>query len=130
VNLNSLYPELGWAVEAAQEKQAVDITVLHLKDLGAFAEYFLLCTALSTPQMQAIASEIEQQLARNGVRLAHSEGRNSDEWMLLDYGSLVVHIFSQRARVFYDLERLWRSAKRVDIPPPGPQAAAGGSRRP
>ncbi len=130
MNLDSVYPELGWAVEAAQEKQAVDVTVLHLKDLGAFAEYFLLCTGLSTPQMQAIASEIEEQLSRHGVRLAHSEGQNSEEWMLLDYGSLVVHIFSQRSRVFYDLERLWRSAKRLDISPPGPQAAAGGIQRP
>ena len=130
MNLDLRYPELGWAIEAAQEKQAADITALHLKDLGAFAEYFLLCTALSTPQMQAIASEIEEQLSERGVRLAHTEGRNSEEWMLLDYGSLVVHIFSQRARVFYDLERLWRSAKRLDILPAGPQAAAGGTKRP
>jgi ribosome-associated protein len=125
VTLDSFLPELRWAIEAAQDKQALDVSVLHLKDLGAFAEYFLLCTGLSAPQMQAISQGIEEQLGRRGVPAAHSEGRNSTEWVLLDYGSFVVHIFSQRARLFYDLERLWRSAKRYDISSPSPPASPG-----
>jgi len=114
VTLDNLRPEIRWAVEAAQEKQAVDITVLKLT--GAFAEYFLLCSGQSTPQLQAISDAIEEKLGRQRVRLAHREGKIGSEWVLLDFGSFVVHIFSDRARQFYDLERLWRTAERVDFP--------------
>jgi len=116
VTLDSLRPEIRWAVEAAQEKQAVDITVLKLS--GAFAEYFLLCSGRSTPQLQAISDAIEERLGRGGVRLAHREGKVGAEWVLLDYSSFVVHVFSDRARQFYDLERLWRTAERQDFPAP------------
>jgi len=116
VTLEPLRPEIRWAVEAAQEKQAVDITVLKLS--GAFAEYFLLCSGQSTPQLQAISEAIEERLGRERVRLAHREGKIGAEWVLLDYGGFVVHIFSERARQFYDLERLWRTAERQDFPAP------------
>jgi ribosome-associated protein len=114
VTLDNLRAEIRWAVEAAQEKQAVDITVLKLT--GAFAEYFLLCSGQSTPQLQAISDAIEEKLGRQDVRLAHREGKVGSEWVLLDFSSFVVHIFSDRARQFYDLERLWRTAERVDFP--------------
>ena len=114
MTLDNLRPEVRWAVEAAQEKQAVDITVLKLT--GAFAEYFLLCSGQSTPQLQAISDAVEEKLGRQRVRLAHREGKIGSEWVLLDFGSFVVHIFSDRARQFYDLERLWRTAERVDFP--------------
>ncbi len=114
MTLDNLRAEIRWAVEAAQEKQAVDITVLKLT--GAFAEYFLLCSGQSTPQLQAISDAIEEKLGRQHVRLAHREGKIGSEWVLLDFGSFVVHIFSDRARQFYDLERLWRTAERVDFP--------------
>jgi ribosome-associated protein len=120
VTLDSFRPELRCAIEAAQNKQAMDVTVLDLKDLSAFVEYFVLCTGTSDPQMQAIAREVEEQLGRRGVRLAHREGRPGSDWVLLDYGSFVVHIFSTRARLFYDLERLWRAAHRHNISPLGP----------
>jgi ribosome-associated protein len=123
VSLDSLRPEVRWAIEAAQNKQALDVTVLDLKNLGAFAEYFVLCTGTSDPQMQAICGEIEEQLDRHGVRLAHREGQLGSDWVLLDYGSFVVHILSARARLFYDLERLWRAARRYDVPHPGPTAS-------
>ena len=116
---NSLRPEIRWAVEAAQDKQAADITVLNLSGAGAFAEYFLLCSGHSHPQIKAIAEAIEERLGRGGVHLAHREGKSSAEWVLLDYGSFVVHIFSERAREYYDLERLWRTAERIDFPAPG-----------
>jgi ribosome-associated protein len=116
VKLDTLRPEIRWAVEAAQDKQAVDITVLKLD--GAFAEYFLVCSGQSTPQLQAIAEGIEERLDRQGVRLPHREGKPGAEWVLLDYGGFVVHIFSDRARLYYDLERLWRNAERLDFPAP------------
>lgn len=115
---NSLRPEIRWAVEAAQDKQAVDVTVLNLTGSGAFAEYFLLCSGQSTPQIHAIGKAIEERLDRHGVRNSHREGKSGAEWVLLDYGSFVVHIFSERAREYYDLERLWRNAERIDFPAP------------
>jgi ribosome-associated protein len=118
VTHNTLRPEIYWAVEAAQDKQAVDITVLHLAGTGAFADYFLLCSGQSQPQIHAIGEAIEERLARRGVRPGHREGKSGAEWVLLDYGSFVVHIFSERARHYYDLERLWRTAERVDFPAP------------
>ena len=127
---NSLRPEILWAVEAAQEKQAVDITVLNLSGAGAFAEYFLLCSGSSHPQVRAIGEAIEERLAREGIHLAHREGKMSAEWVLLDYGYFVAHIFSERAREYYDLERLWRTAESVKFPAPGkPPETAGESER-
>jgi ribosome-associated protein len=117
VTLDSLRQEVRWAVEAAQEKQAVDISVLKLAGAGAFAEYFLLCSGRSQPQIKAISDAIEERLDRGGARLAHREGKpGSAEWVLLDYGDFIVHVFSERARQYYDLERLWRSAERIDFP--------------
>jgi ribosome-associated protein len=118
VTLNSLQPEIRWAVEAAQDKQAVDITVLKLSGASTFAEYFLLCSGSSQPQIRAIAEAIEERLERHGRRLSHREGKPGAEWVLLDYGDIVVHIFSERARQYYDLERLWRTAERIDFPAP------------
>lgn len=123
MSLESLRPELRWAIEAAQNKQAMDVTVLNFAGLSAFVESFLVCSGTSARQIQAIAEEIEEQLERRSIPLQHREGRAGAEWVLLDYGRFVVHIFSERARLFYDLERLWRSAQRVDVPPPGRSAA-------
>ena len=105
-------------MEAAHSKKATDITVLSLSDVGAFAEYFVICSAESSRQIEAIGEEIETRLSDEGLR-AHREGRAGTEWLLLDYGNFVVHIFSERARAFYDVERLWRAARRLDIPDPG-----------
>ena len=112
---NAISQEIRWAAEAAQDKQAADITVLKLAGLGAFAEWFLICSGSSQPQIQAICDAIEERLAQNGRSLAHREGKSNGEWILLDYGSFVVHIFSERARHYYDLERLWRAAERFDF---------------
>ena len=119
MNLETLRPEIRWAVEAAQDKQAVDVTVLKLAGTTAFAEYFLLCSGSSQPQIKAIGEAIEERLDRERVHLAHREGKSGAEWVLLDYGDFIVHIFSERARQYYDLERLWRNAERFDIPVPG-----------
>jgi ribosome-associated protein len=124
VTLNFLDPEILLAVEAAQEKQALDVSVLNLSGSGAFADYFLLCSGSSQPQIQAIGAAIEERLHRHGRRAAHREGKSSAEWVLLDYGFFVVHIFSERARQYYDLERLWRNAERIEFHEPtgGPSA--------
>jgi len=116
VSKDSLRPELRWAVEAAQNKKAAAVTLLDLRELSAFTDAFLLCTGLSGRQVQAISDEIEEQLARRGVRLWHREGYEAAEWVLLDYGGFIVHVFSERGRRFYDLERLWRAARQIEFP--------------
>jgi ribosome-associated protein len=116
VILSSLSTEIRLAVEAAQEKQADGLTVLKLPGTSAFAEYFLLCSGQSQPQLRAIGEAVEERLDRAGYRLAHREGKaGAAEWLLLDYGNFIVHIFSERARQYYDLERLWRNAERLDL---------------
>jgi ribosome-associated protein len=112
---DSLRRELQVAIEAAQEKQASEVTLLDLEGLGAFTDYFLLCTGFSTPQVNAICDEIERRLERIGIHLLHREGKIGAEWMLLDFGSLIVHVFTERARHHYDLERLWREARRIEF---------------
>jgi ribosome-associated protein len=117
VNLESFPKGVQLAVKAAQEKKAGAITVLDLSDLGAFTQYFVICTGFSTPQVQAICTEVEEQLHKHAQRSpAHREGQRSAEWALLDFGSFVVHVFSEQARRYYDLERLWRSGPKLEIP--------------
>ncbi len=118
MSAETLRSEIRLAVEAAQDKQAVDVTVLKLPGTGSFAEYFLLCSGQSQPQIKAISDAIEERLENNGKRLSHREGRAGAEWILLDYGDFIVHIFSERARQYYDLERLWRNAERIEFPTP------------
>lgn len=104
------------AAQAAQDKKAVDLALLDLKGVASFTDYFLICSGTSSRQIQAISDEIELQLGRDGLRPLHVEGYNQGEWVLLDYVDFVVHIFGERARQFYDLERLWRVARRLPIP--------------
>jgi ribosome-associated protein len=100
-----------------QNKKASGITVLDLSSLGTFTEYFVLCTGFSAPQVQAICSEIEEQLYKELRREPeHREGHRSADWALLDFGGFVVHVFSEQGRRFYDLERLWRNVPRYEIP--------------
>lgn len=129
MNLDSLPDAIRWAIEAAQDKKASAVTVLNLAGLGAFSDYFLICSAESTRQIEAIGEAIEERLRRQGQRLPHREGRSGTEWLLLDYGEFIVHIFSVKARLFYDIERLWRSAKRLEIQEPGPATARGAESR-
>jgi ribosome-associated protein len=110
-----LRDEVRWVIEAAQEKKAEHITVLDLRGMGAFSDYFVICSGASHPQLQAIRDSVTERLNKEQVRIRHYEGRQGSEWVLLDYGSFVVHIFSERARLYYDLERLWRAAGRIDV---------------
>jgi ribosome-associated protein len=125
VTADTLRPELRWAIEAAQDKKAAGVTLLDLTGLGAFTNYFLVCTGFSTPQVRAICDGIEEKLQSHGLRPMHREGRQGAEWLLLDYGSFIVHVFSERLREYYDLERLWRQARRLDFTDPseGPSVA-------
>ena len=103
------------AVKAVDDKKASDIVVMDISGVASFADYFLLCSGDSSRQIHAIADEVEAKLAAKGQRAAHVEGYNHAEWILLDYVDLVIHIFSKKARAYYDLERLWRDAKTIDV---------------
>jgi ribosome-associated protein len=116
MNFDSLPKEVRWSVEAAQDKQALDISVLDLSGTGAFADYFVVCSGSSGPQLQAITRAVEEKLDKAGRNVLHREGRGSADWMLLDYGFFIVHVFSEGARHYYDLERLWRTSARIEIP--------------
>ena len=105
------------AVRAAESKKATDIKVLDLAGITSFADFFVICTGTNQRQIQAISDEVNLQLKQQAGELPISvEGYNQAEWVLADYGDLLVHIFSPKAREYYSLERLWRNAKAVHIP--------------
>jgi ribosome-associated protein len=107
--------EVALAIQACQEKKAENITVLQLDEQSSgFTDYFLLCSGGNPRQVQAIADEIDRMLSADGIEPKHTEGYNQAEWLLMDYVDFVVHIFSENARKFYDLERLWKTATRID----------------
>ncbi len=103
------------AILACQDKKAEQVSILELeKGSGAFTDYFVVCHGTNPRQIQSIADAVEDRLQALGMRPTHSEGYKQAEWVLLDYVDFVVHIFSEKARQYYDLERLWKSAKRLE----------------
>lgn len=108
---------IRWALHAAAEKKALDLTVLDLRGVATFTDYFIISTGANKRQMQAIADETVDQLKRRGSRAARVEGYQGAEWILVDYGDFIVHVFDEKSRRFYDLEYLWREAKRLNVSP-------------
>jgi ribosome-associated protein len=104
------------AIEAASEKKALDVVVLDLREIASFTDYFVIVSGANERQVQAIADEVYEKLKKSGSASARVEGYKTAEWVLLDFGDFVFHVFEQKARQFYDLERLWREAKRVEVP--------------
>ena len=109
--------ELKLAISCASEKKAFDIVAIDLREIASFTEFFVICSGSNQRQVQAISDEVTEKLKEKlNSRVIRIEGYSSGEWILLDYGDFIVHIFEQKAREFYDLERLWRDAKKVAIP--------------
>ena len=104
------------AVEAARDKKAGGVVVLDLKKVGAFTDYFVICSASNPRQVQAIADAVEEALKAHNQRPSLVEGYARAEWILLDYFDFVIHVFSRHARDFYGLDRLWGSAIRHEFP--------------
>ncbi len=103
------------AVRAAQDRKALDLSVLDLEGVCSFTSYFLICSGTSSRHTQAICDAVLEKLEQGGTSPTHIEGYSQAEWILMDYLHFVVHIFSERARQFYDLERLWKSAARIPL---------------
>jgi len=113
----ALAPEISAALHAASDKKALAPVVLDLRNVASFTDYFLIASGTNPRQVQAIADEVVERLKQAGTRPERVEGYKTAEWVLLDYGDFIVHVFDDKARRFYDLERLWRDAARVELPP-------------
>ena len=112
---NNSKKQVSEAISACLDKKAEELMLLQLdKTSGAFTDYFVICSGTNPRQIQAISDEVELRLKRAGVYPHNIEGYKQAEWVLLDYVDFVVHIFSEGARRYYDLERLWRSAKKLE----------------
>ena len=99
------------AVKALDSKKALDIKVIKIQDISAIADYFVIATGTSSTHVKALADEVEAQLDEAGISVSHVEGYRSNSWILLDYVDVVVHVFSDEAREYYDLERLWQDGE-------------------
>ncbi len=113
---DALDERIRTALDAANDKKALDMVVLDLREIASFTDYFLITSGTNARQVQAIADEVVERLKKQGTRAARVEGYNTAEWVLVDYGDFVLHVFEDKARRFYDLERLWRDAVRVQVP--------------
>ena len=105
-------------VRYALEKKAYDLLLIDVGEASSLADYFLICTGRSDTQVQAIAQSIDENLSKLGVRARSIEGLSAGHWVLMDYGDVVVHIFYEPVRTFYDLERLWTRSPVVTLPEP------------
>ena len=110
-------------MRAAESKKASDIRVLDLQEVTSFTDHFVICTGANQRQIQAIADAVGEELAKRGKRPLSVEGYQNAEWVLTDYGDFIVHVLSAPARTYYDLERLWRHARSLEIPAPETPAA-------
>ncbi len=115
------------ALHPASDKKALDLIALDLRSVASFTDLFLIASGTNSRQVQAIADEVVERLKKISTRPARIEGYKTAEWVLLDYGDFIFHIFEEKARRFYDLERLWRDAARVGLPS---ELAGGGDRSP
>jgi ribosome-associated protein len=108
-----------FCAQAALEKKAFNINILELKEVSTVADYFLICSGRSDRQVQAIAQSIDERMREKGVRPLGEEGMQQGRWILIDYADVVIHIFYDQVRLYYDLEGLWREAPRIDAPRSG-----------
>ena len=106
---------VGVAVKALDSKKGKDIRVLYTGDQTTLADYFIICNGTSNTQVKALADAVEEAMSKNGEEPHHVEGHRGGQWTLLDYSSVVVHVFAEEAREFYSLERLWSDAAPVDV---------------
>lgn len=106
--------QVAAAIQACLDKKAEELSILEMEKGSSFTDYFVLCSGTNPRQVQAIADEVELRLKKAGLQPAHVEGYKQAEWILVDYVDFVVHVFSEKARKFYDLERLWKTAKRLE----------------
>ncbi len=109
------YEQSILTAKAINSKKGLNIKLIEIGDISSLADYMVIATGTSSTHVKAIADEVEYQLDEAGISVSHIEGYRSNSWILLDYVDVIVHIFSDEAREFYDLERLWQDGKEIDI---------------
>ena len=109
------YEQSILTAKAIKKKKGLNIKLIEIGDISSLADYMVIATGTSSTHVKAIADEVEYQLDEAGISVSHIEGYRSNSWILLDYVDVIVHIFSDEAREFYDLERLWQDGKEIDI---------------
>lgn len=102
------------AIQALEDKKAEDVKVIDISDISTIADYFIIASGKNHSQIQAMCDNVEETLGRAGVEMKQTEGYKSANWILMDYGDIIVHIFDTENRLFYDLERIWRDGKEID----------------
>jgi ribosome-associated protein len=105
-----------FCVNACLEKKAADLVILNVKEISAFADYFILCSGTSDRQVRAVAAAVQENLKNEGILPLGIEGEATGKWVLLDYDDVIIHVFLESVRTFYDLERLWSDAPRMAVP--------------
>ena len=105
----------GLAIEALEDKKAEDIRVIDIREVSVIADYFIIANGTNKSQIQTLSDAVEEKLGRAGYLMKQKEGFRNANWVLLDFGDIIVHIFDKENRLFYDLERIWRDGKNVDV---------------
>lgn len=103
------------AIAALEDKKAEDISVIDISGVSVLADYFIIANGNNKSQVQALIDSVEEKLGRAGHNPKNVEGYQTGNWILMDYGDVIVHVFDRQNRLFYDLERIWRDGKKVDI---------------
>ena len=103
------------ACKAMDEKKALDIKVIDIHEVSVIADYFVIASGSNLNQVRAMVDNVEEQLGRAGYEPKQVEGTRGSNWILMDYGDLIIHVFDEENRLFYDLERIWRDGKEVDV---------------
>ena len=101
--------------EKLEEKKALDIVILDISEISIMADYFLIASASNLRQLNALKDIIEEEMSKMGLHYSHIEGNSNASWLLMDYGDIVIHLFDIESRQFYDLEHIWKGAKRIDL---------------
>ncbi len=109
------YEQAVQTAKILSSKKGKDIKVIEISDVSVLADYIVIATGSSSTQVKALAETVEEKLDEMGISVSHIEGHRSNSWILLDYIDVIVHVFSNEAREYYDLERLWQDGKEIDL---------------
>ena len=113
--MNKELEMVSLACKAMDEKKAIDIKVIDIHEVSVIADYFVIASGSNLNQVQAMVDNVEEQLGRAGYEPKQVEGTRGSNWILMDYGDLIIHVIDEENRLFYDLERIWRDGKEVDV---------------
>lgn len=103
------------AIQALEDKKAEDISIIDISEVSVLADYFVIASGTNRSQIQALTDNVEELLGRNGLQVKQIEGYDAANWILMDFGDIIVHVFDRENRLFYDLERIWRDGKKAEL---------------